>query len=40
MRGELSEEQALAELDTAVDRILVKRRWLLSRRAALGEATP
>lgn len=40
VRGELSEEQALTELDAAVDRILVKRRWLLSRKAIPDEATP
>jgi len=40
VRGELSEEQALVNLDAAVDRILAKRRWLLSRKAIPDEATP
>lgn len=40
VRGELSEEQALTELDAAVDRILAKRRWLLSRGAAPGGSSP
>ena len=40
VRGELSEEQSLVELEAAVDRILAKRRWLLRRSAVLGEATP
>lgn len=34
VRGALSEEQALTELDSAVDRILAKRRWLLARSPA------
>lgn len=33
VRGELTEEQALAALDKDVDRILEKRRWLLRKRA-------
>ena len=40
VRGELSEEQALTELDATVDRILAKRRWLLSRGAAPGGSSP
>ena len=40
VRGVLSEEEALAELDTVVDRVLAKRRWLLRRSEAPGEATP
>ena len=31
MRGVLDDSRALAELDTRVDRMLEKRRWMLSR---------
>jgi multiple sugar transport system substrate-binding protein len=34
VHGELSIDQAAAELDARADRILEKRRWLLSRQGA------